>query len=57
VQKLLETYNEDFLHAKDKNQWQAIHEAAKGGHTEVQCTVRQCKSLKVRRRDVYYYGT
>jgi hypothetical protein len=37
VEKLLQSHAEDegFMHARDGNQWQAIHEAAKAGLVEV----------------------
>ncbi len=34
IDHLLRNQNSDILHAKDENQWQAIHEAARGGHLE-----------------------
>ena len=36
VENLLkQSSNSDLLHARDENQWQAVHEAARGGYVEV----------------------
>jgi len=35
VEKILGNHSTDILNSKDENDWQAIHEAVRGGHTEV----------------------
>ncbi len=34
IDHLLRNQNADILHARDENEWQAIHEAARAGHLE-----------------------
>jgi len=35
VEKILGNHSTDILNSKDENDWQAIHEAVRGGHTDI----------------------